>query len=183
MNSLTTFRIGTAAILLTACSDPNDGESPEEMPPVAELANCNESDLQTIPFQGPFFDDAGVLTEPFPTSYIVATTAGWAKQDPEIIMDIQAHNMDVMMDVFARDGMYGAGFAWSDACGSSRTLSFWRDEAALMEFVFGSPHVEAIGIMNRSTHGWETVHWTEEMGAELPTFDEARIHLDETRDQ
>lgn len=182
MKSCNVYRVGVTALMLCACSDPDEGESPEVVQTVAELADCDESDLQTIPFQGPYFDDAGMLTEPFPTSYIVATTSGWAKQDPEIIMEIQAHNMDVMQDVFARDGMYGAGFAWSDECGSSRTLSFWRDEEALMEFVFGSPHVEAIGIMNRSTHGWETTHWTEAMGAELPTFDDARSRLDDLRD-
>lgn len=175
------FSIVMMVMLAIACSDPEVDEPDEVVRTVAELAGCSEDDLQFIPFQGPFFDDEGNLTEPLPTSYIVATTAGWAKDDPEIIMEIQAYNMDVMQDVFMRDGMYGAGFAWSDECGSSRTLSYWRDEESLMEFVFGSPHVGAIAIMNRSTHGWETTHWMEAQGAEPPTFEQAKLRLDEVR--
>src|SRR5262245_42277350 len=101
---------------------PSEPTSDDE-PTLAQLLDCEEDDLEYIPFQGPNFDAEGKLQTPLPDHHIVATTAGWAIQDEKLLDEVRAHNMVVMADVFQRDGLLGAGFAWSVKCGVSRSLS------------------------------------------------------------
>ena len=151
----------------------------EEAPSVAELAACDESDLEVIPFMGPAFDEEGALIAPLPAPHIVATTAGWHTPDNEEALN--RHTLPVMMDVFAHEGLLGASFAVSERCGSARTLTLWRDEAARMKFVFGAVHGDAIKNGLKYTRGWETTHYTARGATEPPSWGALRAQLDGVR--
>ena len=156
--------------------DPTTGA---EAPGPAELAACDESDLQPIGWMGPAFDESGALLAPLEPPYVVATTVGW--RTPENDAALEAHTTPVAMDVLTRDGLIGVTLALSPRCNSARTLSVWRDEAALMMFVLGKVHSAAIEGGLKYTLGWETTHWTETSAAAAPTWELARQRLDEAR--
>lgn len=171
--------------LLLACGGATqDGDSTTtggDQPSVAELAACDEHDLEWIPFMGPAFDDSGALLAPLPVPHIVATTAGWHTPDNEDALT--THTNPVMMDVFTHEGLLGASFAFSESCGSGRTITLWRDEAARMKFVFGAVHSDAIKNGLKYTSGWETTHWTETNATEPPTWDALEARLAAVRPQ
>lgn len=156
---------------------PTTGEAP---PTVAELAGCDEVDMDPVFFMGPAFDpETGALIAPLPQPHLVATTVGW--HTPDQLGPLNEQTTPVIMDVFAHEGLLGAAFGISDACGSARTLTLWRDEAARMKFVFGTVHANAIKNGLQHTIGWETTHWTPTADAALPDWTTARQHLDERR--
>lgn len=152
----------------------------EPAPTVAELARCDEVDLPPVFFMGPAFDpETGALLAPLPLPHIVATTVGW--HTPEQRGPLDEQTTPVIMDVFTHEGLLGASFGVSDACGSARTLTLWRDEAARMKFVFGAVHSNAIKNGLQHTRGSETTHWTEATSDQPPTWAQARARLDEQR--
>ena len=158
--------------------DPTTGAEPQS---VAELAACDEVDLQASGWMGPAFDpETGALRAPLEPPYVVATTVGW--HTPGKTAGFEAHTEPVVMDVLTRDGLLGVNLATAAGCKSSRTLTVWRDEASLMLFVLGKVHKAAIasGSLPEAL-GWETTHWTETSAAAAPTWEQARQRLDEAR--
>ena len=147
---------------------------------VGELASCPEDDLMVQAFAGPAFDpETGELVEPLPASYVVATTVGWPNADGYELLGMQTNL--VVGDLFTRDGLLGASFGMSESCGSARTISLWRDEAAMMQFVIGDAHTTAIQTALPATRAWETTHWTETETTAPPTWERARAQLDAAR--
>lgn len=154
----------------------------DRAPTIAELADCDEVDIQTIPFQGPAFDpETGALLEPLPIPHIVATTSGWHGPDLEQAKLLNEQTKPVVMDVFGHEGLLGASFGYSAACSNARTLSLWRDEASLMKFVFGAAHSNGIKNGLQYAIGWENTHWTETTRDQPPTWEQARARLDARR--
>lgn len=173
----------TLVLFAMSCADeptPNADDAPVDDESTATLAACNEADFEAAPFQGPYFDEAGQLMMPLPESYVVATTAGWVKSGEQYTSKFDDHMGPVIEDVSQRDGMIGLTMGMSEQCGSARTLSVWRDEAALYEFVFGDAHGAAMGIVGDSMRGWETTHWTES-STDAPTWQSAKAKLDDVR--
>jgi hypothetical protein len=152
----------------------------EPAPTVAELASCDEVDLSPEFFIGPAFDpETGALLAPLPLPHIVATTAGWHAPEQREALDGQT--TPVIMDVFTHEGLLGASFGLSEACGSARTLTLWRDEAARMKFVYGAVHSNAIKNGLQHMRGSETMHWTEATSDQPPTWAQVKQRLDEQR--
>lgn len=157
--------------------EPTSGSEP---PGIAELAACDESDLQPIGWMGPAFDpETGKLLAPLEAPYIVATTVGW--HTPENSEALESHTTPVAMDIFNHAGLIAVNLALSPRCGSARTLSVWRDEASLMMFVLGKVHSAAISGGLKYTLGWETTHWTETAADAPPSWELARQRLAEAR--
>lgn len=159
-----------------------EGESSTGSPPVdvGVLASCPEDDLLVLPFAGPAFDpDTGELVEPLPLPHVVATTAGWHQQTDNDVLEM--HTMLAIDDVFQRDGLLGATFGVSEACDSARTITLWRDEAAMMEFVLGDVHAAAMAAGASEVLAWETTRWTESTSDAPPTWERARQQLDDVR--
>jgi len=165
------------SLFLVAACDTND--DPPEEPTIAELAACDESDMQIVPFMGPAFDESGALVAPLPLPHIVATTTGW--HTPEQRESLEAETQAPTMDVFTHDGLLGASFAWSDKCGSARTITLWRDDASRKKFVFGQVHSAAIKNGLKHTSGWETTNWNETAADKPPTWDDVRARLEAVR--
>ncbi|HET6582384.1 MAG TPA: hypothetical protein VFG69_03030 [Nannocystaceae bacterium] len=157
-----------------------DGSSSGGPVDVGELAACPEDDIMILPWAGPAFDQAtGELVAPLPLPHVVATTAGWPKDDGWDLLQSQTNI--VIGDVFAREGLLGASFGISMACGSARTITMWEDEAAMLAFVTGEAHATAIATALSSTRAWETTHWSEATDDQPPTWDRARAELDAVR--
>lgn len=166
----------------TGAVDGSDGSSGGAAVDVDMLAACDEADLQATPFMGAAFDPAtGALIEPLPASYVVATTVGWAKPTAEDNAAMQdASNRVINEQLFAQDGLLGGSFGLSEACGSARTITIWRDDAARMAFVFSGVHLEMATTKLVHTQAWETTHWSES-ASEVPTWDAARQRLADAR--
>lgn len=146
--------------------------------PFDALIACDESDLAVSPFAGPGFDpETGELLAPLQPPYIVATTIGWPKPEPQYFEELGMHSEAVVGEIFANEGLIGASFGGSQACGNARTLSIWTDEEALMDFVFSGAHLAAMPIVSTSMQAWETTHWTELESAEPPTWELATSKL------
>ena len=176
----------------TAAPETSTGSQPAESstggssssggaPGIDELASCDEADLEILPFMGPAFDpETGELLAPLPQPHVVATTVGWVAS-PEEWELVGPQTMSAMEDVFQREGLLGASFGMSSECGAARTITLWRDEAALMAFVLGDAHAAAIQNGLQHTIGWETTHWSETTSDEPPTWDLVRTKLDQAR--
>jgi hypothetical protein len=144
------------------------------------LAACPEDDLMVQEFMGPAFDpETGELVAPLPVPHVVATTVGWP--EVENWEALQGYTNNVVGDVFQREGLLGASFGMSAACGSARTITLWADEASMMQFVVGDAHVDAIQNALSLTKAWETTHWSETADDQPPSWDRAREQLDEVR--
>jgi len=189
-NTRSSILLATCLLAPVACDDDPDvddasedstGATVDEADP-ATLADCNEADFEAPFFMGPAFDPtSGVLLEPLPDGHIIATTAGWSKLDQASGELLGEHSNFVIMDIFQHEGLLGATFGLSETCGAARTLSIWRDEAALMGFVTGTVHATAISEAISSTRAWETTHWTDAAAADVPTWDDARARLASVR--
>ena len=162
----------------SSSSDDDPTQEPED---TATLAACDEADFGSAPFQGPYFDEAGQLTMALPETYVVATTAGWPIPTEEHTGKFDEHMGPIVEELPTHEGLLGVTMGGSDVCGSARTLSLWRDEAALMGFVFGDAHTAAMGITYTSMRGWETTHWNE-TSAEAPSWMDAKAKLDQVRE-
>ena len=161
--------------------DDTPDAAPDAAPSLQTLAACPEDDFAPTPFAGPAFDpETGLPLGPLPTPHIVATTAGWARPEPEHQEALGQASGAVSAAVFESPGLLGVSFGGSQACGTARTLSLWADEAALMAFVLGDAHRQAMPIVPRATLGWETTHWTEQSTAPT-TWQRAREALAEAR--
>lgn len=162
----------------SSSSDDDPTETPED---TATLAACDEADFGFAPYQGSHFDEAGALVMDLPDSYVVATTAGWPIPEEEHTAQFDMHMGPILAELPTHEGLLGVTMGNSEACGSARTLSLWRDEEALMGFVFGEAHGAAMGITYSSMRGWETTHWNASSAA-APTWEDARAKLDEVRE-
>lgn len=183
------------AVLMVAClaspvacgdapasdSGTDEGEPADPDPTLEALAACDESDFGGTPFMGPSFDpETGELAVALPSSYVVATTAGWARPEAEHQEALGSASEEVSGVVFESPGLLGARFGGSEACGSARTLTLWESQEALMNFVWGEVHGGAMSLTDTTTLGWETTRWVES-SAEPPTWDQARAALDDVR--
>lgn len=155
--------------------------TPED--PFEELIQCDDSDFAASPFMGPAFDpETGELLAPLEPPYVVATTLGWPKPDPAAYEALGEHSDKATTDVLTREGLLGASFGGSQACGSAATLSIWVDEASLRAFVFGEVHRAAMGVVPTAMQAWATTRWTETSATTPPTWEQARAKLLEARE-
>lgn len=84
-------------------------------------------------------------------------------------------------ELLANPGVVAIQLGTSMQCGSARTFTVWRDEAAMMAFVVGDAHANAIARTAEISRGGSVVtHWTATSLAEI-TWDEAlaRVAADE----
>ncbi|MEM6995140.1 MAG: hypothetical protein AAF721_31800 [Myxococcota bacterium] len=179
--------MATTATTATTASTASTGDAADStgapVDPFVELSACDETDFEPTPFIGPAFDpETGTLLEPLEPPFVVASTVGWARPEPEHLDALGMHSGLVSEDVFAHEGLLGASFGGSEVCGSARTITLWRDEAAMMGFVFGEAHAAAMTIVPASVRAWGATHWTETTATEPPTWETAasRIIADHT---
>ncbi|WP_164018605.1 antibiotic biosynthesis monooxygenase family protein [Pyxidicoccus trucidator] len=139
-----------------------------ELPPPAivqedPLADCArerlEEDLQMLPLAGAAVRADGTLE---PGSYIVSSTYLKLRPEPEALARFQALMGPISESLQAQQGLVALQVASSERCGTARTLSVWRDEAAMYSFVSGSAHQAAVSSVREVSRGGSIVtHWTD----------------------
>ncbi|WP_437621822.1 hypothetical protein [Sorangium sp. So ce1151] len=174
--------LATLFLSINACggdSDPSEGEPPKRS--VEELASCDESDfLNDMPWSGTAIDpETGELKGPLPAGYMIATTVGWPM--PEHRQEMIQETIESIGVAFTYPGILAASFGNSVRCGSGRSISIWSDSASMVGWASSKDHRDYVPLVVTHTYGWETTHWAGTELERLPTFDEAREHLDAAR--
>jgi heme-degrading monooxygenase HmoA len=101
---------------------------------------CVEDDLAPSPFAGPGWDaETGALKEPLQDEYTATTTLLVLR--PETVQEFFAAVGAMVPALEGNPGLVGYSLAQSMKCGTARTLTVWRDEAAMMQFVMSDEHV------------------------------------------
>lgn len=175
------------AVLCSACDDDADGAADGDAASsssgaepsgyearIIALRDCEPTDLVMLSeWTGPAFDPAtGELLAPLPAGHVEAVVNGWAIQTEEAAQLRVEHAMNVIPDLFARDGFLGFEGMESVECNLSASHSLWRDEAAMYAFVQGNAHLTAMGA-GHTMHDFSAgAHWTGERREQAPTWRE-----------
>jgi hypothetical protein len=177
--------VTVAGLLLAACSSDDDGgsetsdgteppgpetpsggdvetndESEGSLDPEVTLATCErgriEPDLMSAPLAGPALVD-GVLPR---GQYLISTTYLQLGQDAESQQLFQSLIGPVVADLQTRPGLLALALGTSAACGTARTLAVWEDDAAMIGFVTGEAHGNAMARVTDVSRGGSIVtHW------------------------
>lgn len=120
------------------------------------LYACEDMIMDARPLAGPGYDPAMGLMEPLQDSYVVSTTQILPRPDQQS----QFYELvgQVQMDLEQRDGMVAYALGFEPNCGFARTITVWRDAAAMVAFASGDVHANAasqsldVGVTGRVTH-------------------------------
>jgi quinol monooxygenase YgiN len=170
-----------ALLSLSACGDeevpPAVIQEPREDPRVDPLADCTrdrmEADLQASPLAGSAVREDGTLA---PGRYIVSSTYLKLRPEPQALARFQELMGPISQSLRAQEGLVALRLASSERCGTARTLSVWKDEAAMYVFVTGSAHQAAVTSVREVSRGGSIVtHWEDdERGA---SWEQAALRL------
>ena len=120
-------------------------------------AACVEDDLGILQeFKGPGYDpDKGGLQEPVQDKYWVSSTALVVR--PEAEGEFLQLVFDMVPALMANPGYVALGLAGSNKCGTRRTMTVWRDQAAMFAFVMSAEHQAGVSkALDVSTTGTVT---------------------------
>ncbi|MFP2927477.1 antibiotic biosynthesis monooxygenase family protein [Pyxidicoccus sp. 3LG] len=140
----------------------------EEVPPAVvqedPLADCTrdrmEADLQDTPLAGAAVRADGTLE---PGRYIVSSTYLRLRPEPAALARFQELMGPISDSLRTQQGLVALQVASSERCGTARTLSVWRDEAAMYAFVTGSAHQAAVSSVREVSRGGSIVtHWADD---------------------
>jgi quinol monooxygenase YgiN len=115
------------------------------------------------------------------TSFVVSSTYLAIKPEAAAQQAFGESVAPLVPALLANPGVVAIQLGTSMQCGSARTFTVWQDEAAMMAFVVGDAHANAIARTPEISRGGSVVtHWTATSIAEI-TWDEAiaRIAADE----
>lgn len=149
-------------VLLSACGLPTPDDT-------KCLRGTLEADLAlNAPFTGPGVVDGGIPAG----NYVIAATYLQGKPTQQAMSLFQSLVDPITRELPTTDGLIGARFGNSSTCLTARTLTVWRDEAAMYRFVTSAPHAAAMGKTSELSRGASvTTHWVDtEAGA---TFEKA----------
>ncbi|HWB75577.1 MAG TPA: hypothetical protein VG755_11500 [Nannocystaceae bacterium] len=146
-------------------------------PDIDALFECEDMIMDARPLAGPGYDPAMGLMEPLQDTYIVSTTQILPKPEEQArFFELVG---EVTMDLDQRDGMIAYALGFEPNCGFARTITVWRDAAAMVAFASGDVHTNAasqafdVGVAGRVTHFAVSAD-------EMPvTWDVAAAHLAE----
>jgi heme-degrading monooxygenase HmoA len=127
---------------------------------------CVEDDLSPTVFVGPGYDaDKGGLQEPLQDKYVASTT--FLVLRPETAQEFGATVEAMIPALTANPGLVGFSTALSAKCGTARTLTVWRDQTAMMNFVTSDEHVAGMARAQEFSTTGTVTSW-EVTRAELP---------------
>ncbi len=145
------------------------------------LRGTLEADLdQSATFIGPGVIDGGIPAG----HYVIAATYLQGKPTQQAMSLFQALVDPITRELPTTDGLIGARFGNSNTCLTARTLSVWRDEAAMYRFVTSASHAAAMGKTSALSRGGSvTTHWADteagatfEKAAQLLATDDGPLH-------
>ena len=157
-------------VMWVGCADEEEINS-------AGLPVCVEDDLDAQPFFGPGFDaEQGVVLGTAQDSYVASTTWVFIKPDQqERFFQVAGA---VIESASQLDGLVGMSLAGSDKCGSARTLTVWRSEQAMMDFVVSDAHAAAMAQGPDLVLNGVVTHWNVGSDNVPPSWDEAQAEAD-----
>lgn len=150
-----------ALLALPACGEEEPAPAPVQEDPLADCTRDSlEADLQSSPLNGSAVQADGTLA---PGSYVVSSTYLKLRPEPAAQGRFQELMGPIMQSLQAQQGLVALQLATSERCGTARTLSVWRDEAAMYGFVTGDAHVAAVRAVNEVSRGGSIVtHWSDD---------------------
>jgi heme-degrading monooxygenase HmoA len=173
---MNTLRFALCLILLQACSNegpdrfvPDAGQPGSDSSSAADrFPGCSrgelEPDFENLPFSAPIP----------PGEYLISTT--YLELEPDQDALFQEVLGPVIAELQSRSGLVGVALGQSSACSSARTLTVWRDEAAMLEFVVSEAHAKAMQSSSKLSRGGSmAAHWHGDQAA--ATWDAAAEHL------
>jgi len=116
-----------------------------------------ERDLFTLPLDGAGVS-FGVLK---PGQYVLSSTYLRLKETDAASAKFWEVMGPIGDDLSKREGLVALSLGLSLECNSARTLSVWRDDVAMLEFVTDSAHSAAVAAISQLSRGGSVVmHWT-----------------------
>lgn len=116
-----------------------------------------ESDLFTLPLDGADVS-FGVLK---PGQYVVSSTYLRLVTTDAASAKFWEVMGPVLEDLSTREGLAALSLGLSLECNTARTLSIWRDDVSMLEFVAGPAHRAAVAAGSQLNRGGSVVmHWT-----------------------
>jgi hypothetical protein len=111
------------------------------------------------------------------TSFVVSSTYLAIKPEAAAQQAFGESVAPLVPALLANPGVVAIQLASSMQCGTARTFTVWQDEAAMMAFVVGDAHANAIARTPEISRGGSVVtHWNATSIAEI-TWDEAIVRI------
>lgn len=111
------------------------------------------------------------------TSFVVSSTYLAIKPEAAAQQAFGESVAPLVPALLANPGVVAIQLGSSMQCGTARTFTVWQDEAAMMAFVVGDAHANAIARTPEISRGGSVVtHWTASSVAEI-TWDEAIVRI------
>ncbi len=150
-----------ALLVLPACGDEEPAPTPVVEDPLADCTrDAIEADLRSFsPLSGPGVRADGTLA---PGQYVVSSTYLKMRPEPAAQARFQELMGPISQSLQAQEGLVAIQLAASERCGTARTLTVWRDEAAMYTFVTGEAHMTAVRAVGEVSRGGSIVtHWSD----------------------
>lgn len=158
--------LSTLFALAVACGDDSSPDKPSstDASQVVEsdagndlFPGCSrgtmEDDFQAAPLMGPGVQN-GVLPK---GEYLISTTYLQLRQDATAQSKFNDLMQPLVADLMTRSDLVAVSLGTSASCGTARTLSVWRDDAAMMGFVAGPAHRAAMSSVREISRGGSMV--------------------------
>jgi heme-degrading monooxygenase HmoA len=130
------------------------------------------------PFQGPKWDmNKGLTDKSLKGPFLAATTDIIVKQD-SAAQDLFNNDFNaIQTELKASPGLIG--YSLDEIIGGDdyRTLTVWEDEQAMVDFVTGKAHAQAMSDATKIGQHGEVTTWNVELKDMPPTFDDAKREL------
>jgi len=144
----------------------DDGDDSEASGSSVDLAGCErgsiEPDFMAAPLAGPAIEAGGLAAG----EYLISSTYLQLGQDAEAQQLFEMLIGPVVADLQTRAGLLALSLGSSAGCGTARTLAVWQDEAAMIGFVTGEAHGNAMARVGDVSRGGSVVtHWLGDEGS------------------
>ncbi|MCP4227010.1 MAG: hypothetical protein GY773_27015, partial [Actinomycetia bacterium] len=134
----------------------DDNNTPDD---AACQAHILPDDFKIDDAIGPMGDPANWPQELPPTA-VVSTTYLRLQENDTAEAAFDEIMAPIIGDLLGSEGLMGVSFARSRSCEVTRTLSLWETEEAMMNFVLGEAHLNAIQRVGEVSRGGSiTDHW------------------------
>lgn len=154
MHRLTTLiTISALSTMLLACSGDEDKDQAGN-----DLQSCVEDDFMAQPLAGRGYDPAQGLLAPAQETYVASTT--FLILNPDETQRFQELVGGIVADLETREGLVAMSLGNSQKCGTVRTMTLWKSQEAMMDFVISPAHSAAMAEtsvvgLNGAVTSWE----------------------------